>query len=360
MAEGSDDSEKTEDPTQKRLKEAHDKGDVAKSQEVNTWFSLAGATIIIAIFAPSVATSLTALSKGYIEHAHQIPVDGYALRDLGRDTGKSIGFIVGLPLLGLLVMAVVGNLVQNPPLLTAETIKPKLSKISPLSGFKRLFSSESLVNFAKGMFKILIVGVLMGAVLWPHRDEADVMIFADPMIILEEVQVLVLQLLVAVLSVMTIVAGADFAYQKHKWFQKQKMSLRDVKDEYKQTEGDPLVKGKIRQLRLERSRKRMMAAVPQATVVVTNPTHYAVALKYEEGMGAPLCLAKGIDAVALRIREVAKGNDIPVIENPPLARALFASVDIDQEVPEDHYKAVAEVIGFVFKMRRRAGWRGNS
>lgn len=359
MAEQTDDSEKTEEPTQKRLKEAHDKGDVPKSQEVSTWFALAGTTLMIAIFAPGLASSLANLIKGFIEHAHQIPMDGYALRTMWRDTGQSVALIVGLPMIVLVLMAVAGNLVQHQAVFTAETIKPKFSKVSPLSGFKRLFSMESLVNFAKGMAKITIVGAVMAAVLWPHREEADIMIFADPTILLEEVRILVLQLLAAILAVMTVVAAADFAYQQHKWHKKQKMSLREVKEEFKQTEGDPQIKGKIRQLRMERARKRMMSSVPEATVVVTNPTHYAVALKYEEGMGAPLCLAKGVDAVALKIREVAKENEVPVIENPPLARALYASVDIDQEVPEDHYKAVAEVIGFVFRMRKRAAWRGN-
>ncbi|MET1411284.1 flagellar biosynthesis protein FlhB [Roseibium sp. HPY-6] len=359
MADDTDDSEKTEDPTQKRLKEAHDKGDVPKSQEVSTWFTLVGATLMIALFAPGAASSMGELMKGYLEHAHQIPVDGYALKALWRDTGQSVALIVGLPMVALLVMAIAGNLIQHQPLFTGETIKPKLSKISPLSGFKRLFSADSLVNFAKGMFKITIVGAAMVAVMWPHRDEAEIIIFAETGVILEEVWVLVLQLLAAILVIMTVVAGADFMYQKNKWFNKQKMSLREVKEEFKQTEGDPQVKGKIRQLRMERSRKRMMAAVPQATVVVTNPTHYAVALQYEEGMGAPLCLAKGTDAIALKMREVAKDHEIPIVENPPLARALHATVEIDQEVPEEHYKAVAEVIGFVFRMRKRASWRAN-
>jgi flagellar biosynthesis protein FlhB len=357
MADDQDDAEKTEDPTQKRLKEAHDKGDVPKSQEVSTWFTLTGATLMILIFAPGTAGSLGDLMKGYIEHAHQIPVDGSALKALWRDTGQSVALIVGVPLVSLVIMAVAGNLVQHQPLFTAETIKPKLSKVSPAKGFKRMFSADSLVNFAKGMAKISIVGAVMVAVMLPHRDEADIMIFADPTVILKEARVLILQMLAAILAVMTVVAGADLVYQRNKWFKKQKMSLRDVKDEYKQTEGDPQVKGKIRQLRMERSRKRMMSAVPQATVVVTNPTHYAVALKYEEGMGAPLCLAKGTDAIALKIREVAKENEVPVIENPPLARALYATVDIDQDVPEEHYKAVAEVIGFVFRMRKKAAWR---
>ncbi|TYC48590.1 flagellar biosynthesis protein FlhB [Rhodobacterales bacterium] len=356
MAE-SDDSEKTEDPTHKRLQDAHEKGDVPKSQEVSTWFTLAGATLMITIFAPSTAVSLGELMKGYLEHSYDMPVDGYALRALWRDTGQSVALIVGVPLISLVLMAVAGNLIQHQPLLTAETIKPKLSKVSPASGFKRLFSTDSLVNFAKGMVKIGVVGAVMVAVLWPHRDETEIMIFADPTAILMETRALVLQVLAAILAVMTVVAGADFVYQRNKWFNKQKMSLQEVKEEYKQTEGDPQVKGKIRQLRMERSRKRMMSAVPQATVVVTNPTHYAVALKYENGMGAPVCLAKGTDAIALKIREIAKDNDIPVVENPPLARALYATVDIDREVPEEHFKAVAEVIGFVFRMRKRASWR---
>ncbi|MTH97638.1 flagellar biosynthesis protein FlhB [Roseibium sp. RKSG952] len=359
MADDTDDSEKTEDPTHKRLREAHEKGDVAKSQEVSTWFTLAGATIMIAFFAPTVVSLLGSELKGYLEHAHHIPTDGTALGHLWRNTGFMVALIVAVPLLVVVLMAVAGNLVQHQMLFTTETIKPKLSKISPVSGFKRLFSSQSLMNFAKGMLKLVIVGALMVAVLWPHRDEAEIMIFADTTIVLEEARVLILQLLAAVLAAMTVIAGADFLYQRHTWFQKQKMTLREVKEEYKQTEGDPLIKGKIRQLRMERARKRMMAAVPEATVVVTNPTHYAVALKYEDAMGAPLCLAKGVDAVALKIREVAKEADIPVVENPPLARALYANVEIEQEIPEEHYKAVAEVIGFVFKMRKRTSWRGN-
>lgn len=359
MSDQTDDSEKTEDPTQKRLREAHDKGDVPKSQEMSTWFALAGTAILIALLAPGMSESLAKQLKWYIEHAHELPVDGFALRAMWRDTGQSLALIVGLPLLVLVVMATAGNLVQHKLLFTAETVKPKLSKISPLSGFKRLFSKDSLINFAKGMLKIVLVGVMMVAILWPHRDRADTIIFADTLIVLETARELVLQLLAAILAFMTVVAIADFMYQKQKWFNKQKMSLREVKEEYKQTEGDPLIKGKIRQLRMERSRKRMMAAVPEATVVVTNPTHYSVALKYEEGMGAPLCLAKGVDTTALKIREVAKEHNIPIVENPPLARALYANVDIEQEVPEEHYKAVAEVIGFVFRMRRKSSWRAN-
>ncbi|HFQ14878.1 MAG TPA: flagellar biosynthesis protein FlhB, partial [Rhodobacteraceae bacterium] len=161
------------------------------------------------------------------------------------------------------------------------------------------------------------------------------------------------KLIIGALAFVSIVAGLDFIYQRFSWLKKQRMTTKEIKDEYKQTEGDPTVKAKLRQIRAERGRQRMMAAVPDATVVITNPTHYAVALKYEKGMPAPLCVAKGTDAVALRIRSLAKENKVPVVENPPLARALHASIEIDETVPPEHYKAVAEVIGYVLQLQNR-------
>jgi flagellar biosynthetic protein FlhB len=157
----------------------------------------------------------------------------------------------------------------------------------------------------------------------------------------------------AVIAILAFIAAADFLFQYRQWFERQKMSLRELKDEYKDTEGDPMVKAKIRQIRESRMRKRMMAAVPEASVVITNPTHFAVALKYERGMNAPVCVAKGMDAIALRIREVAKEHDVPIVENPPLARALHGTVEIDKEIPAEHYKAVAEVIGYVMRLSRK-------
>ena len=156
-------------------------------------------------------------------------------------------------------------------------------------------------------------------------------------------------------SILSIVAAADFAWQKHTWWEKQRMTVKEVRDEHKQMEGDPQVKAKLRQVRLERGRQRMMQNVPRAAVVITNPTHYSIALEYEQGMDAPICVAKGLDDVAFKIREIAEENNIPIVENPPLARALHASVDIDGTIPTEHYKAVAEVIGFVMRLRGRAG-----
>jgi flagellar biosynthetic protein FlhB len=161
-----------------------------------------------------------------------------------------------------------------------------------------------------------------------------------------------LKLMGAVVAMLGAVAAADYLFQYRQWYERQKMSLQEIKDEYKQTEGDPTIKGKIRQMRQTRMRKRMMAAVPKASVVITNPTHYAVALQYERGMDAPVCVAKGVDALALKIREVAAAHSVPVVENPPLARALHAAVEVDEAIPIEHYKAVAEVIGYVMKLRR--------
>jgi flagellar biosynthesis protein FlhB len=181
----------------------------------------------------------------------------------------------------------------------------------------------------------------------------------DPAAILPLTKVLSLEMLGTVVAVLLLVAAADFFFQYRQWFERQKMSLHELKEEFKQTEGDPMVKAKIRQIRQERSRKRMMAAVPSASVVITNPTHYAVALKYDRGMNAPVCVAKGVDALARKIREVATEHAIPVVENPPLARALHGTVEIDQEIPAEHYQAVAEVIGYVMRLNRAAAGRNN-
>src|SRR5690606_23420279 len=247
--------------------------------------------------------------------------------------------------------------VQHMPLLSLDPIKPKLSKISPISGFQRLFSTEALVNFAKGIVKLTVVSAVLWFVLRPDVDRLEAMVTSDPATLLRQFQEMGLKIFGAVLAVVTVMAIADYIYQRNRWWNRQKMTVQETREEYKQMEGDPKIKGRIRAIRNERSRKRMMAAVPQATVVITNPTHYAVALQYDRSMPAPKCLAKGTDAVALRIRAIAEENDGPIVENPPLARARHASVDIDQTIPADHFKAVAEVIGFVSRLEKRRRWR---
>jgi len=195
----------------------------------------------------------------------------------------------------------------------------------------------------------------MSALLWPERFLLDALVRTDPAAMLSITQALTVKVLGAVVAVLAVVAAADYLFQYRQWFERQKMSFRELKDEFKQTEGNPEVKAKIRQIRWNRSRRRMMAAMPTASVVITNPTHYAIALRYERGMNAPVCVAKGADLVARKIREVAGQYNIPIVENPPLARALHATVEIDQEVPAEHYQAVAEIIGYVMRLNRAVG-----
>ncbi len=355
MAEGQDENDKSEDPTQKRLDDALKRGDVAKSQEVNTWFVIAGGTLVMMAFAGSMSHGLTTSMRGILANSYSIRVEGRGFLPVVQKIGIEVIAAVAIPMLILLIAAVAGNMVQHRLVWSGEQLKPKFSKISPLAGFKRLFSKQALMNFAKGIVKLALLGAVMTALLWPERQRLDTVVMLDPAAILPMTQTLSLQLLGAVVAIMALIAAADFLFQYKQWFDRQKMSFQELKDEYKNTEGDPLVKGKIRQIRESRMRKRMMAAVPEATVVITNPTHYAVALKYERGMNAPICVAKGMDAIALKIREVATANSVPVVENPPLARALHATVEIDSEVPAEHYQAVAEVIGYVMKLNRAAG-----
>lgn len=349
----SDENEKTEEPTQKKLDEAIKRGDVVKSQEVSAFFVLGAATIMIAFLASPMSRNLAKPLAAFIDHVHEISLDRRGLAEVYLDLGRAILAAIGLPAVAFLIAGIVGNAIQHRLLWTAEPLTPKLSKVSPLAGLKRIFSVEGLVNFVKGIIKLIVVGVAMWWAIRPELKRLDTIVAADTLGLLAITQTIAIKLMIAVMIVMGFVAGADYLFQRHRWMQRQRMSRQEIKEEFKQTEGNPEIKAKIRQLRQSRARKRMMAAVPSATVVVTNPTHYAVALKYEKGMQAPICVAKGVDLIALKIREIAEANKVPVVENPPLARALYATVDMDKQIPEDHYKAVAEVIGFVMRLRGR-------
>jgi flagellar biosynthetic protein FlhB len=242
-------------------------------------------------------------------------------------------------------------MVQHRLVWSSESLTPKFSKISPGAGLKRLLGKQAVANFAKGLFKLTALGAVMTAVLWPERHRLESFLMFDPSAIMGVTTSLTVQLMGAVVAMLAAVAIADYFFQYRQWYQRQRMSLQEIKDEFKQSEGDPHIKGKIRQLRQQRMKKRMMAAVPNASVVITNPTHYSVALRYDSGMTAPVCVAKGVDNVAFKIREIARKHDIPLVENVPLARALHATVDIDEEIPVEHYHAVAEIIGYVMRLK---------
>ena len=358
MADEAPDQEaKTEDPSQKKLDDAQKKGDVVKSQEVNNWFMIAGSGLLFSIVAAPTTHGLADSLRLLLANADLFEIGGAALGAFMNDLTTTIMLVALIPLAVLMAFGIAANLVQHRPLLSVEPITPKFSKINPIEGAKRLFSTEALVNFLKGLVKIAVVGGVVSAVIWPEMSRLETMVMVDVALILPDFQALGLKVFGAVVAVVTVMALADYVYQRNRWWNRLKMTVQEVRDEYKQMEGSPEIKGRIRAIRNERSRQRMMASVPQATVVITNPTHFAVALKYDKDMAAPICVAKGADDVAFRIREMAKEHEVPIVENPPLARALFASVDIDDTIPAEHFKAVAQVIGFVMRMKPKAAWR---
>ena len=308
-----DTSEKTEDPTQKRLDDAIQRGDVVKSQEVSTWFIMAGATLVLIAFSGGVGASLTTTMRGLIANAYDIRTDGPALPRLFEKLGGELIATLAIPFLLLMLAALAGNLIQHRLVWSYETLAPKLSRISVNAGFKRMFSTQAIANFAKGLAKLLLVGAVLITVMWPERQRMQNLLWTDVDAVLALAKTLALKLMGTVVAIMAIIAAADYLFQYRQWYERQKMSLRDLKEEFKQTEGDPKIRGKMKQVRQGRMRKRMIAAVPKAAVIITNPTHYSIALQYERGMAAPVCVAKGVDALALKIREVAGEHRIPIV-----------------------------------------------
>ncbi|WP_166306074.1 flagellar biosynthesis protein FlhB [Bradyrhizobium sp. 26S5] len=347
-----DTEDKTEDPTQKRLDEALEKGDVVKSQEVNTWFVIAGATLVLSTFSGSIGGGILMPLRNLIANSWMIRTDGAGLLQLTQTLGYAVVAAIGVPFLMLALAAVAGNMIQHQLVWSGEQLKPKFSKISPAAGFKRLFGKQAVANFLKGLFKLIALGAVMVVVLWPERLRMEAFLRVDPAELLPAITSMTVHLMAAVVAILAAVAIADYFFQYRTWYERHKMSLQEMKEEFKQSEGDPHVKGRIKQLRVQRAKKRMMAQVPKASVIITNPTHYSVALAYDRSMSAPLCVAKGVDNLAFKIREIAKEHDIPIVENVPLARALYATVEIDQEIPVEHYHAVAEIIGYVMRLKR--------
>ena len=348
MSDDQDKSQKTEAATPHKLVEARKKGDIAKSQEIPSWVLLATSVLVMAVFSGPLARNLSGWLSGFFSNPRSIQLDGGGIHILASAiVWKMFGVLAMI--IGLLVLAALaGHLMQQGFLWAPDKIQPKISKISPLAGFKRLFGMQSLVNFGKGIGKMTIVGLIAFAVVWPRRELLAGMPYMDVLSLMPIIRDAAIVLLLASVSVFAVIAIADYFYQKHTFLERMKMSRKDVRDEMKNTEGDPHVRARLRQIRSERSQQRMMQAVPDASVVIVNPTHYAVALKYDQNENpAPVCVARGVDEIALRIRKVAEENDIPVIESPPLARALHATTELDHEIPEEHFKAVAKILGFV-------------
>ncbi len=359
MAQDRDDSQRTEQPTQRRLDDAHRKGDIVKSAELSTLIVLGGGVLALAIFGATSVQRFSAEFRVFLESPGEMVIDpGTASALLQHATFGLLAVLA--PALGLMLFAALaGHVVQHRPVFSASRLKPEFSKLSPMKGFKRIFGLDGLVNFVKGIAKILVVGGACVWAIWPELGRIISALDLNPAGMTGLALALIFKAVLAGLAVLAVIAILDYVYQRQRFMARHRMSRQELKDEHKQSEGDPHIKARIRQIRLERSRKRMISAVPEATVVITNPTHYAVALKYESGkMGAPVCVAKGMDHMALTIRKVAEENNVPVIENPPLARALYAAVEVNGEIPAEHYKAVAQVIGYVMRLAKQTKfWR---
>lgn len=352
MSEDQDDAQKTEEPTQKKLEDSRKKGDVPLSREVNNWIVLFASTLVILGFGPTMLTEFTLLFKSVLEQMATVPLAPYGVGQLAQTLTKDVVQIIWLPVMFLVLAALVGPLGQVGILFAPESVKPSLSKISVIKGFKRLLSMRSLVEFAKGIMKLAIIASIGFILLRPFYDGVDHLVGLPVINVMSEIEFLLTRLMAGILVVLLVVAVIDLVYQRVSHIKKMRMTREEVKDEYKQSEGDPQVKAKLRQLRTQRARQRMMQSVPEADVVITNPTHFACALKYDpDTMDAPVMTAKGADNIAAKMREVANEHNITIVENPPLARALYRNVEVDEPVPPEHYQAVAEVISYVFKLK---------
>ena len=353
-----DDDEKTEEPTPRKLEQAREKGDIVYTPEVGTALSLIAVTAIVAFMSGPIVSQMAHGFIGFIAMPDQFSSDPGSLKAVMFSIVLKLMAIFGLTALALAGASVAARYIQAPPTFTGEKLTPKLDKLNPFEGFKRVFGKAAVATFLKSMAKLILVGAVLVWVLWPHKEELQNISLLDPAALLPFIKDRVVDMLLAMASAAAVLAAVDYVFTRQSYMERQKMSRREIKEEMRQQDGDPMVKAKLRQIRVQRSRQRMLQNVPQASVVITNPTHYAIALKYEPGeTPAPICLAMGVDAVAARIREVAAEHNIPLVEDPPLARALFATAEIDQPIPKEHYEAVAKVIGFVMRLSRRRGRR---
>jgi len=355
---GSDDEDKTEEPTQRKLDQAREKGDIIYTPEVGAALSLIAATAIVAFMSGPIMSEMAHSFISFLAMPDQISTTPGSLTAIMGAVMLKLMAIFGMTALALAVAGLASRYVQDKPTFTGERLTPKLDKLNPIEGFKRVFGKQAFAQFVKSLAKLVVVGAVVATALWPHDAELENISLLDPAAFLPFLKDKVVAMFMAAACAAALLAAVDYVFTRQSFMKRQRMSMREIKEEHRQQDGDPMIKAKLRQIRMQRSRQRMMANVPQASVIVTNPTHYAIALKYEPGeTPAPICLAMGVDAVALRIREVAAEHDIPIIEDPPLARALFATADIDRPIPQEHYEAVAKIIGFVMRLARRRGRR---
>ena len=352
--EDDDESSKTEEPSERKISKAKEEGDVAISQEAKSFIMLLGMLFVIWLVLPLIFKWFYIMSLRYIENAGQMDIPPMEFKVLLWQNGLGLLKLLAIPFIIFMVLGVVASISQTGFIYAPKKLEPNWNKLNIFAALPNFINMKKIVESLKGIIKIAVITFVAVLVVKPYIPEVNLLPSMETIAILKFIHHIVVLLLFTVVIAVLLIALVDYLYQRYAYLKKLRMTKQEVKEEYKQMEGDPMVKSRIRQIRMERARHRMMENVPKADVVIVNPTHYAVALEYKMGeMDAPKVTAKGVDNVALRIKALAEDNDVPIVENPPLARALFASTELDQTIPEEHFKAVAEVISYVMQLKNQ-------
>ncbi len=349
MADSEDKESKTEAPSDKKVHDAIEKGNIPFSREAPMFASIMGLLIVLT-FATRNGTNVLAQKLSlFIDRPQDFRLDsGTDAIALIQALALQIGqFLIPIVLI-LACCSLSASILQSVPALVTERIRPQWSRISPMNGWNRIFGRQGVVEFAKSLFKFGTITIVSLVLLKSEQHKVFNAMFSDPTVIPELMLTMAMRLISAISIATIVLVAADLIWARFKWRSDLRMTRQEVKDEYRQMEGDPMVKARMRSLAQDRSRKRMLAAVPKATFVIANPTHYAIALRYERSeANAPIVVAKGKDLIALKIREIAEKNDIPVIEDKPLARSMYDNVEVDRMIPPDFYKAVAQILFYI-------------
>ncbi|MYL42234.1 flagellar biosynthesis protein FlhB [Virgibacillus salexigens] len=346
--------EKTEKATPKKRQDERKKGKVAKSQDVNTAILLLFSFIVLFVFGSSMKDGMTSLFEHTFTEFIHWDVTEATVYQLFTGATVEIAKILAPIMLIALIAGIASNFLQIGFLFTTESIKFDLKKIDPIQGAKRIFSVRALVELLKSLLKIVCIGAVTFAVIWIYKDDMMMLAFKTADSALAFFGQVTMVMGITATIVLLVLSVLDYVYQRYDYEKNLRMSKQDIKDEYKNIEGDPLIKSKIKEKQRQMATRRMMSEVPQADVVITNPTHFAIAIKYDEAKAsAPYILAKGADEVAWKIKEIAKANEIITVENKPLARSLYGSVDIGEVIPEEFFKAVAEILAYVYKLENK-------
>ena len=352
--EDEDEASKTEEPSERKISKAKEEGDVAISQDAKSFIMLLGALFVVWLLIPIMCKWLGQMGASFIERSGDTHVDAANFVILFKQGVFSFFKIMSIPFAIFMILGIFASLSQTGFIYAPKKLEPNWNKLNIFAALPKFINKQKIVESLKGIIKISVVSIIAYIALKPYISKTELLPSMETYGILDFIHNAVVLLLFTVTMAVLVIAAGDYAWQKYSHLQKLRMTKQEVKEEYKQMEGDPLVKSKIRQIRMDRARQRMMENVPKADVVIVNPTHYAVALEYKMNeMPAPKVTAKGVDTVALRIKALAEDNEIPIVENPPLARALFASTELDQTIPTEHFKAVAEVINYVMQLKNQ-------